>query len=436
MTTQQDTHVNVLSYLRIFFRRKYFLIIPLLLGLLVSFFVANVSPKVYEAYTVILIEEDKLDNPIISGLAVSRSARQRLRNLRDQILGWNRLVKLAEKLDLIKDIKDQRELEGLILGDLRQNIHVSMRGPSLLRIGYRAESPKVTQIVVKTISEIFVEENVIAQNKESDIAISFLEEQLKVYQRKIKDSEIAELEDRLDVLLLDSTEAHPMVRDLKSKIANAKENMVNNQDAIIENPEFIKDPVYEKIKTSLESEITTMKASTVIGEDASLKDNAATEGDIYKVALMSNITKALSRDLSINQKIYNKLLERLETAKISRRLEASKEGTRYTILDPPRIPLSPIKPNRVLIMLIGSLIGVAVGFGLIVLLEVIDNSFLEVEEVKAILGLPVLGAISKIVTAKDLAQEKAKRAAQFWTVLITSITFVSIVIVYTITHKP
>ena len=106
MFIQQENQVDILNYLRIFFRRKWFLIIPLLVGLGVGFFVANALPKIYESYTVMLIEEDKLDNPIISGLAVSTSARQRLRNLREQILGWNRLVKLADKLGMTKNIKN------------------------------------------------------------------------------------------------------------------------------------------------------------------------------------------------------------------------------------------------------------------------------------------------------------------------------------------
>ena len=64
MTTEQTTQVNVLSYLQIFFRRKWFFIIPLLIGLAISFFIANALPKIYESYTVMLIEEEKLDNPI------------------------------------------------------------------------------------------------------------------------------------------------------------------------------------------------------------------------------------------------------------------------------------------------------------------------------------------------------------------------------------
>lgn len=436
MTTQETSSVNLLSYLRIFFRRKWFFIIPLLVGLGVGFFMANTLPKVYESYTVILIEEEKLDNPIISGLAVSRSAAQRLRNLRDQILGWNRLVKLAERLGLTKNIKNQAQLEGLILNDLRSNILVNMRGPSLVRIAFRGESPEKTQVVVKTISDIFIEENISAQNQESDIAISFLEEQLKIYHKKIKESEIAGMEDQLDKLLIDSTEAHPMVKDLRAKINKAKEDALKNQDNIIENPEFIKDPVYDTLKTNLENEIATIKASQIIAATSPGQTTEATSEDLYKVALMSNISNVLARDISVNQQIYNMLLQRLETARISKRLEATKEGTRYTVLDPPRIPLSPVSPNKPLVTLIGALIGAALGFGLIVLLEVLDTSFLGVDEAKAVLDLPILGAISRITTAEDIAKEKAQKTMRLGISLTASVAFIFVVIIYSIITKP
>ncbi|MDP2911244.1 MAG: GNVR domain-containing protein, partial [Candidatus Omnitrophota bacterium] len=397
MTTEQATNqVNLMGYLQIFLRRKWFFIIPLAAGLCVGFLIANTLPKIYESYTVMLVQEEKYDNPIISGLAISTTAAQRLSNLREQILGWNRLVKLAEKLNLTKDIKNQQQFESLILGDLRRNIVVNMRGPSLVRIAFQGKNPNMAQLTVKTITDIFIEENVTAQNQESDIAVTFLEEQLKVYQNKIKEAQIANLEDQLKNLLLDSTEDHPIVKDLKAKIANVKEDYMKTQGMLLENPDFVKNPAYEKLKTDLEKELVGIKAPT------------SGTNDLYKAAAISNITSVLAQDIDVNRTIYNMLLQRLETAKISKRLDASKQGTRYIVLDPPRIPFAPIKPNKFIITLLGAFLGGALGAGIIVLLEFVDTSILGVDEAKAILDLPVLGAISKIMTAQDMAREKVK----------------------------
>jgi uncharacterized protein involved in exopolysaccharide biosynthesis len=432
MITQETNQINILSYLRIFFRRKWFFITPLLLGLGAGFFSANTLPKIYESYTLILVEEEKLDNPVISGLAVSTSAAQRLRNLREQILGWNRLVKLAEKLTLTHDIKNQRQFENLILNDLRKNINVAMYGPSLVRIAFRGENPGNTQLTVKTITDIFIEENITSQNKESDVAISFLEEQLKIYKNKIKASEIAGMEDQLKNLLVDSTEEHPLVKDLRAKIAKARAELPLDKEIIIENPEFVKNPMYEKLRQDFEKEISSIKISQVTGE-ISTTASQPSDDNFYKVMLLSAV---MARDLGVNQTIYNMLLQRLETAKISKRLEESKQGTRYTIIDPPRLPFAPVKPNKVIVTLIGAFVGGILGFGLIVLMELIDMSFLGIEDAKAALDLPILGAIAKIMTQEDVAREHARRTMRLGISITASIAFVFIVIIYSIIAKP
>jgi len=435
MITEQITNqVNLVGYLQIFLRRKWFFIVPLAAGLCVGFLVANSLPKIYESYTVMLVQEEKYDNPIISGLAISTTAAQRLSNLREQILGWNRLVKLAEKLNLTKDIKNQQQFENLILGDLRKNIMVSMRGPSLVRIAFYGKNPDLAQLTVKTITDIFIEENVTAQNQESDIAVTFLEEQLKVYQNKIKESQIASLEDQLKGLLVDSTEDHPLVRDLKAKIASAKEDYMKTHGVLLENPDFVKNPAYEKLKTDLEKELVSIKASPTAPTVAYGSGSGTT--DLYKAAAISNITSVLAQDIDVNRTIYNMLLQRLETAKISKRLDASKQGTRYIVLDPPRIPLAPIKPNKFLVTLLGVFLGGALGAGIIVLLEFVDTSILGMDEAKATLDLPVLGAISKIMTSQDVAREKAKNTMRIGVSISAGVIFIALVIIYSVIAKP
>jgi uncharacterized protein involved in exopolysaccharide biosynthesis len=432
MITQESSQINIMNYLCIFFRRKWFFIIPLILGLGGGFFAANTMPKIFESYTVMLVEEEKFDNPIISGLAVSTTAAQRLRNLREQILGWNRLVKLAEKLNLTQNIKNQRQFENLILNDLRKNINVTMRGPSLVRIAFRGEKPEMTQLTVKTITDIFIEENITSQNKESDIAITFLEEQLKIYKNKIKASEIADMEEQLNKLLMDSTEEHPLVKDLRSRIAKAKAQLPPGQEIAMDNPELAKNPVYEKLKQDLEKEIDSIKSSQTAPGSSALSAPQSSDDNFYKIAFLSTV---MARDMNVNQTIYNMLLQRLETAKISKRLEASKEGTRYTVLDPPRLPLTPIKPNKFIITLLGAFFGGALGAGLIVLLELIDMSFLGAEDAKSVLDLPILGEIAKIMTDEDVAREKAKRTMRLGISLTASLSFIFLVLIYSLIHR-
>ena len=72
----------------------------------------------------------------------------------------------------------------------------------------------------------------------------------------------------------------------------------------------------------------------------------------------------LKRDYDVNNDIYNNFLRRLEEAKISKELEASKKGEVFRILQAAALPLTPSRPKRIPTVLMG----VAAGFGLNALL--------------------------------------------------------------------
>ena len=188
MEPQQSTkYRNPVEYLKVFFRRKWYMITAASVGLVLGIVFALLLPPVYKSSTVILVEEERTINPLFQNLAVSTTAAQRMQSIREIILGWNSLVELTKKLDLAKDIQSQSQFEGLIMG-LRKSVDVQMRPPNIIMISYFGKEPHETQLVTKTLTDILVEKNLQAQTKETDVAIKFIQEQLTVYKRKVKES--------------------------------------------------------------------------------------------------------------------------------------------------------------------------------------------------------------------------------------------------------
>jgi len=158
------------------------------------------------------------------------------------------------------------------------------------------------------------------------------------------------------------------------------------------------DPLIEGIQQAL---------STIEGsEDPQVQ--GPTQPDVYKLMLLDKLENVVARDQAVNETIYNVLLRRLETAKITQRLQASKEGTRYDVINPPLIPHQPFQPNKFLLAVMGLITGTIIGFGLVVAAEFLDKSFIDVEEAKYFFGEPLLGAISKIHTEDTVKLEKEK----------------------------
>ena len=64
----------------------------------------------------------------------------------------------------------------------------------------------------------------------------------------------------------------------------------------------------------------------------------------------------------------------------------------------------------------GLILGLFTGAGLVIAAEFFDQSFLDVEEAKRALGVPLIGAISKINTVGTIRREREK---QFWIYSLT-----------------
>jgi len=405
MTETEEIQTNPLNYLKVFFRRKELIFVFTFVGLVLGVCSGIVLPKQYQSSTTLLIEESKSDNPLFEKLAISTTVRQRLSTIRESMLSWNSLVKLVKRLNLDRDVETRADFEELIK-EIRENVLIAMSGHNIIHLSYTSTDPIEAHAIVKNIKEIFVDRNKELQSLETSDAIIFIEEQLKVYRGKIKSTEIAKYREQLEALLIDSTEAHPQVRQLREQI-EAREMEFKKENLIYTKTEALNasttNPIIQEIKKAL---------NTIEGTEE-VPNQAVTQTDdpqkeYYKLLLIDKLDNVMARDVRVNSGIYNMLLQRLETAKITQRLQASKEGTRYTELNPPRVPTKPIKPNKILLVFIGLIAGAGSGIGLVFGLEFLDKSFIDVEDAKQYLGTPLLGAISKITTEDSLAREKER----------------------------
>src|SRR3989338_1206542 len=152
---------NVSSSLRL--REYYYMVIRhknvftwvVAASFLVSVFLAFTLPKIYRAETVLLVQDEDILNPLISGLAITPSAAHRLRTLKEELLSWERITLLVEKLKLDKDVKTPLGYERLIK-NIRDSSVVKLKGANIIMLGYEGSDPKKSQDIVQTLSDIVV----------------------------------------------------------------------------------------------------------------------------------------------------------------------------------------------------------------------------------------------------------------------------------------
>jgi hypothetical protein len=126
--------------------------------------------------------------------------------------------------------------------------------------------------------------------------------------------------------------------------------------------------------------------------------------------------------------MYSMLLQRRETARITKRLEILEEGTKFEVLDEARVPDRPIKPNKALISFFGLVLGVFLGTALVFLIEYADSSFRGIEDARAVLKEPVLGTVSQLLTREQAeVRRRAGRRNFFIGLAIFGTTLVTVV---------
>jgi hypothetical protein len=78
----------------------------------------------------------------------------------------------------------------------------------------------------------------------------------------------------------------------------------------------------------------------------------------------------------------------------------------------------------------GIFAGICLGVGLIFAREFLDSSFLDLEEAKIDLGVPILGAISRLTTQEEIDKEKAKQKKLITIGAIVSATLLIITLLF------
>ena len=103
---------------------------------------------------------------------------------------------------------------------------------------------------------------------------------------------------------------------------------------------------------------------------------------------------ALERSVQANQEIYETFLGRYkETSAVG-----DMQSAHARVVDPAILPSRPIKPKKTLILLITFLLSLIIGTVLAFLIEVLDNTVKDIQDVEQRLHLSVLGVSPKLTT--------------------------------------
>ena len=119
----------------------------------------------------------------------------------------------------------------------------------------------------------------------------------------------------------------------------------------------------------------------------------------------------LTADVEAARALYNSFQQQSAAASIREAFEKARLSGRFVVMEPANLPLSPSKPNKVMLVVLAFMVGGVVGMATVLGVEQQDQSMHNADEVESLLGLPVLGAVPRVPELQRSTADRRPPAA-------------------------
>lgn len=193
---------DLTKYQDIALRRKYWIIIPFLLTVLAGLCYFILTPKVYEAETLILVQPQRVPEEYVRSI-VSASTEDRLRTIEQQVTSRTNLEKIIDEFQLFKKDHERLVIDDMVTA-LRKRIQISVREGSRNReastftITFRGENPETVMKVTNALASNFISEDLKIREDQALGTSTFLADELESVERRLleKENELKDYRER------------------------------------------------------------------------------------------------------------------------------------------------------------------------------------------------------------------------------------------------
>jgi polysaccharide biosynthesis transport protein len=193
-------------------------------------------------------------------------------------------------------------------------------------------------------------------------------------------------------------DTHPVVEDLRLQVEEMRQMLQNRQQQVLGGAAS---GAIDSVATSGETqqalaERLVQAETELAAQESQLQAIQRAQADValnfQQIPQLQQAYAELQRKLEVKSKSVNQFLERLQELQIAE----AQEIAPWQILEPPYVPNVPISPNIKRGLVLGLIAGGLLGIGAALMLEQLDRRVKQVEEVKRLTRLPLLGTVPKV----------------------------------------
>jgi polysaccharide chain length determinant protein (PEP-CTERM system associated) len=222
--------------------------------------------------------------------------------------------------------------------------------------------------------------------------------------------ELAERKRQVALLRIKWTDEHPEIKQLVSEVQTLEQQLAETPERVPGTERESPNPVYQTLmsdKLALQQEVRAHKAA-IAQVEASI---TAREKDLRDMAEQETWYTDLMRRRAEYTQLYEQFRSNLLTARTRLDVESQGYGTQVEIVAKALVPVTPSQKQRVKVVLVCILGGIAMGVSLVLALDFCDQSLRGREDAAAFLDVPVLASVPEIVSVKQVALRRGHRRA-------------------------
>jgi len=258
-------------------------------------------------------------------------------------------------------------------------------------LSWTESEKELVQAQLSSVRDLMAEKKKqLAITEEVDLLVGSVTPQIEQLQSKIADWQL-----ELATLQETFTDKHYKVVELKDRIAEAQHRLQSEIAGLVAERSVNPISEWQNLVNRAVQLYVQLK-----GHEHKEK-LAATKIEVFKREHPDLLEKEvqlvrLEREARIREKTYMLLTDRYEETLLLKQVNAQE----FSVVDDAIPPKYPVGPRKMRIITLGTLLGLMLGVATALFLEYMDDSVRRGEDVEKYLGLPVVGLIPKIQTAK------------------------------------
>lgn len=208
-------------------RRRYTILLPILIFPIFGVLVSVTSTKQYKSHTSMLIQETAKMNPFLEDLAVSAMLKERMDALRTLLHSRHILQEVATELELLDESSTPVEVDRVI-GQLSSSLSLKMMGKDLIRIEHNSDNKQGMERFLDSVTNHFIEQLLAPERSSISDSSEFLYQHLDE-----KRKELEQAEARLAQFKTKNAEALPEFQSMNITRLNKLKQKLSEKKSIL-----------------------------------------------------------------------------------------------------------------------------------------------------------------------------------------------------------